>query len=81
MNSTLRFVAMKELAQYVAPKRKAVEVSGPRLPSMPISRAIFLIGFPREKRVFRFDQLLNRAPKSSMPEPQNLKFPSFSADC
>ncbi|MGE3992933.1 hypothetical protein [Pseudorhodoplanes sp.] len=31
-SSTLRFAALKELAQYVAPKRKAVEVSSAQEP-------------------------------------------------
>jgi hypothetical protein len=37
---TLRFAAMKELAQYIAPKRKAVEVSGPECSPVPLAAPI-----------------------------------------
>jgi hypothetical protein len=37
---TLRFAAMKELAQYVAAKRKAVEVSGPEGSPVPLAAPI-----------------------------------------
>ena len=36
----LRFAAMKELAPYVAAKRKAVEVSGPEGSPMPLAASI-----------------------------------------
>jgi hypothetical protein len=38
--NALRFAAMKELAQYVAPKHKAVEVRGPEGSPVPLPAPI-----------------------------------------